>query len=99
MKIGVIRETKNPPDKRVPFTPSQCAALEKKYPELDIIVEPSPDRCFSDEEYRSAGVKLSNDLSECEIMIGVKEVDIPELVEDKSYLFFSHTAKEQPYNR
>ncbi len=99
MNIGVIRETKNPPDKRVPFTPLQCAALQKKYPELNIIVEPSPNRCYSDDEYRSAGVTLSNDLSECEIMIGVKEVDIPELVEGKSYLFFSHTAKEQPYNR
>jgi saccharopine dehydrogenase (NAD+, L-lysine forming) len=99
MKIGVIRETKTPPDRRVPLTPRQCSELEKKYPELDIIVEPSPMRCYSDDEYRSAGVNVSDDLSECEIMMGVKEVDIPELRPDKSYLFFSHTAKEQPYNR
>ncbi len=62
-------------------------------------MEPSPNRCFTDEEYRAVGAKVSDDLSECEIMIGVKEVDIPELVANKSYLFFSHTAKEQPYNR
>ncbi len=99
MKIGVIRETKNPPDRRVPLTPKQCSELEKKYPELDIIVEPSPMRCYSDDEYRSAGVNISGDLSECEILMGVKEVDIPDLRPDKSYLFFSHTAKEQPYNR
>ncbi len=99
MKIGIVRETKNPPDKRVPFTPMQCADLVKKYPDLQIVVEPSPMRCYSDEEYRLAGVNLSNDLSDCDIMMGVKEVDIPSLADSKSYLFFSHTAKEQPYNR
>lgn len=99
MKIGIIRETKNPPDRRVPITPVQCLELEQKYPDLEIIVEPSPNRCFTDDEYRAVGANISDDLSECEIMIGVKEVDIPNLVEDKKYLFFSHTAKEQPYNR
>ena len=99
MKIAVIRETKNPPDRRVPLTPHQCVELGSKYPGLEIIVEPSPNRCFTDDEYRSAGARVSQDLSDCKVMIGVKEVDIPELVADKAYLFFSHTAKEQPYNR
>lgn len=99
MKIGIIRETKTPPDRRVPLTPLQVVMLEEKYSNLEIVVEPSPNRCYSDDEYKAAGAKLSTDLSDCEIMIGVKEVDIPELVKGKTYLFFSHTAKEQPYNR
>jgi hypothetical protein len=56
-------------------------------------------RCYSDEEYRAEGIPLSDDLSTCQILMGVKEVKVNALLEGKSYLFFSHTAKKQPYNR
>lgn len=99
MKIGIIREGKNPPDKRVPLTPKQCKLLIDRYPSLEILVQPSPIRAFTDEEYAQEGVSLSEDLSGCEVLMGVKEVPLDMLMANKTYLFFSHTYKKQPYNR
>lgn len=99
MKIGILREGKVPPDTRVPLTPAQCASLLKQYPSLDIAVEPSPDRCFTDEEYQEAGLRLSDDFSDRDVVLGVKEVPIHWLRANKTYLFFSHTIKKQSYNR
>ena len=98
MKIGIIREEKNPPDSRVPLNPSQCRDLMNLYP-IEIVVAPSATRCFKDEEYEAAGIKMQSDLSDCEVLMGVKEVPISALIPDKIYFFFSHTIKEQPYNR
>lgn len=97
--LGIIRETKTPPDRRVPFTPKQCRVLLDRFEQLKIVVQPSGYRCYSDEEYRAEGITLSEDLSACDIMMGVKEVKLQALLEEKTYLFFSHTAKKQPYNR
>lgn len=99
IKIGVIREGKVPPDKRVPLTPKQCKQLEVIYPNVEVVVQPSPIRAFSDESYTEEGVKLQEDLSDCDVLIGVKEVNIEDLLPGKKYLFFSHTFKKQPYNR
>ncbi len=99
ISLGIVRETKNPPDKRVPFTPQQCRALLDQYRHLELVVQPSDYRCYSDEEYRAEGITLSDDLSACDILMGVKEVKLNALIDQKTYLFFSHTAKKQPYNR
>lgn len=99
LRIGIVRETKNPPDKRVPLTPVQCRSLTERYRDLEIVVQPSDYRCFTDEEYTSEGIVLSEDLSGCEVLMGVKEVKEERLLDGKSYFFFSHTAKKQPYNR
>lgn len=100
VKIGVIREEKNPPDSRVPLPPKQCRKLLDLYGDaLSIVVEPSPNRCFSDEEYMALDIPLQEDLSDCDILMGVKEVPKPKLIPNKKYLFFSHTIKKQPYNR
>lgn len=99
LTIGILREEKSPPDKRVPLSPSQCQLLVKKYPNLTILVQPSAIRCFKDEEYQQFGISLSEDLSMCAILLGVKEVPTQHLIENKTYLFFSHTIKKQPYNR
>jgi saccharopine dehydrogenase (NAD+, L-lysine-forming) len=99
LKIGIVRETKNPPDRRVPLIPGQCRWLTNRYKDLEITVQPSDYRCFSNEEYASEGIVLSEDLSGCEVLMGVKEVKEASLLDGKSYLFFSHTAKKQPYNR
>ena len=98
IKIGIIREGKVPPDARVPLTPEQCAEAQVEFP-VKFLVEPSPVRCFKDEEYTAHGVTLSHDLSQCDVLLGVKEVPINLLMPDKTYLFFSHTIKKQPYNR
>ena len=97
--IGLIREGKLPADNRVALTPAQAQYLQKQHPNLQIIVEPSPDRCFSDEEYRRAGIQVDSDLSKCEILLGIKEVPVSQLLAEKTYLFFSHTKKEQAANR
>jgi saccharopine dehydrogenase (NAD+, L-lysine forming) len=99
MLIGLIRERKNPPDTRVPFTPKQCVDVMNQYPEVRIIVESSPDRCYSDAEYLAEGVDVVNDMSTCDVLLGVKEVPIDNLIDGKTYFFFSHTKKLQAYNR
>ncbi len=97
--IGVVREGKVPPDKRVALTPEQCVKLQTIYPHVKVMVQPSPIRAFLDYEYSDLGIELKEDLSGCDILIGVKEVNIEDLIPNKKYLFFSHTFKKQPYNR
>ncbi len=99
MKIGIIREGKNPPDKRVPFTPTQCEEIMGSYPEIEFVVQPSKIRCFKDNDYKDVGVPLQSDLSDCDVLMGVKEVPVRNLMNDKTYFFFSHTIKQQPYNK
>ena len=97
MHLGIIREGKIPPDSRVPLTPAQCASLVEQG--IEVTVQPSSGRCFDDQSYYDAGIRLSEDLSTCDVLLGVKEVPIENLLSDKTYFFFSHTIKEQPYNR
>lgn len=99
MKIGIIRERKNPPDKRVVFSPEACASLLKEYPKLEIKVESSDVRFFTDDDYKNAGIDVVSDVSDCDVLLGVKEVPIDALIPNKKYFFFSHTIKKQPYNR
>ena len=98
MKIGIIRENKTPPDTRVPLTPKQCAKIIRQH-DVEIIVQPSPNRCFTDAEYEAEGLTLSENISDCDVLMGVKEVKIERLIADKTYFFFSHTIKKQSYNR
>ncbi len=97
--IGIIREGKVPPDKRVPLTPRQCKLLETRYPHVKVVVQPSNIRAYKDEEYVAEGIELREDLSGCDIIMGVKEVNIEDLIPGKKFMFFSHTIKKQPYNR
>jgi len=99
IKIGLLREGKNPPDSRVALTPAQCKWLQKNFQQVQIVAQPSPTRCFADKEYLAAGVAVQEDLSGCEYIFGIKEVSIEQLIEQKTYLFFSHTKKLQPYNQ
>ncbi len=100
MKIGVVREGKVPPDQRVPLTPAQCAELKRLYPEVELVVEASEVRRITDDEYREEGVEVVDTLVDagCDVLLGVKEVPLDELIPDTTYLFFSHTYKLQPYN-
>ncbi|MBM3442696.1 MAG: alanine dehydrogenase [Bacteroidetes bacterium] len=99
MTIGLIREDKVPADNRVALTPAQCKWIHEQFSGLKILVEPSAHRCFHDREYTSAGARLEEDLSECDVLIGIKEIPIEKLIPGKTYLFFSHTCKQQPHNR
>jgi saccharopine dehydrogenase (NAD+, L-lysine-forming) len=97
--IGLLREGKVPADNRVALTPAQCKWIQKNAPEVRVLVQSSADRCFTDREYRSAGVEVRDELGECDILFGIKEVPVKELLNGKTYLFFSHTKKLQPSNR
>jgi hypothetical protein len=99
MKIGIIREGKTPPDKRVPFTPKQAKTIEEQFPSVKVVVQKSEVRAFADQESAKEGLELSKELSDCEVIFGVKEVNLEDLLPHKTYFFFSHTIKEQPYNR
>ena len=99
IKIGLIREGKVPPDKRVALTPKQCLSVQAIYPNVEIIVQTSNVRKIKDESYAELGLKVQEDVSECDILIGIKEVNVEDLIPNKKYLFFSHTFKKQSYNR
>lgn len=99
IKLGIIKEGKIPLDKRVPFTPAQAGELENKFAALTVYCQSSNIRCFKDEEYIQHGVKVNERVDDCDILMGVKEVPIDELIPNKTYFFFSHTIKQQPYNR
>ncbi|HVI43834.1 MAG TPA: NAD(P)-dependent oxidoreductase [Chitinophaga sp.] len=97
--IGLIREEKYPHDNRVAFTPKQCQWIMQHYPQVQVVVQPSPHRCFRDEEYQKNGIPLQEDLTQCHLLLGIKEVPVAFLIPGKTYLFFSHTKKKQPHNR
>lgn len=99
MKIGLLKETKSPVDNRVALTPVQVATLNKEYPDSEIVVQSSNIRAFSDDEYRKAGVKVVEDISDCDVLFGIKEAKISTLIPHKHYVFFGHIAKMQEYNR
>ncbi len=99
MIFALIRERKNPPDNRVALSPVQCVTLKKRFPQVDIWVESSPERCFSDDDYREVGIDVREDISGADILLGIKEVPVDFLIPNKTYLIFSHTIKKQPYNR
>jgi saccharopine dehydrogenase (NAD+, L-lysine-forming) len=99
MKIGIIREEKIPEDNRVPLTPSQCRTLMEEYSNIWVAVQPSPTRCYTDDEYRYQGIAVRENLSDCDLLLGVKEIPPHLLIPDKTYMIFSHTIKAQPHNR
>jgi alanine dehydrogenase len=99
MKFAIIKERKTPPDRRVVFSPPKLAEAKKQFPEAIFKVESSDIRVFSDDQYKTVGIEVSDNVSDCDVLIGVKEVPIENLIPNKKYFFFSHTIKKQPYNR
>jgi len=99
MKFGIIKERKNPPDRRVVFTPQEVANIKKQFPDAEIKIESSDIRIFKDEEYRELGFEVTDDVSDCDVLFGVKEVPVKALIPGKKYFFFSHTIKKQPHNQ
>ncbi len=90
--ISIIKEARVD-ENRTPFTPNQIQTLTNQFPNLQVFVQPSKKRCFKDEDYSKAGAKIKEDISYSDIIFGVKEVEISTLIENKTYLFFSHTSK------
>lgn len=99
MKFGIIQERKNPPDRRVVLSPTECQNVLNQFAEAKIKVETSPIRVFTDAEYEATGISVHQNVEDCDVLLGVKEVPIHALIPNKKYFFFSHTIKKQPYNR
>lgn len=99
MKFAIIKERKNPPDRRVVFSPEKLAEARVKFPDAEFVVESSDIRVFSVSAYEDLGFKVTDDVSDADVMIGVKEVPVENLIPNKKYFYFSHTIKKQPYNR
>ena len=99
LHIGLIREGKIPADNRVALTPAQCKWLCKHFDDVRVTVQRSDNRCYPDKEYLQAGMEVKEDISECNVLLGIKEVPVEMLIDGKTYLFFSHTKKMQPHNR
>ncbi|MBX9887871.1 MAG: NAD(P)-dependent oxidoreductase [Flavobacteriaceae bacterium] len=99
MKFGILKERKSPPDRRVVFSPDALVQLQQTYPTAVIKVESSDIRIFTDDQYKAAGFEVSENLEDCDVLFGVKEVPTDSLIANKSYFFFSHTIKKQPYNQ
>lgn len=99
MKFGIIKERKNPPDRRVVLSPNACLGVVSKFENASVIVEPSDIRVYKDAEYAAQGFEVASTMEECDVLLGVKEVPVEALVPNKKYFFFSHTIKKQPYNR
>lgn len=99
MKFAIIKERKNPPDRRVVFSPENLAEAREQFPQAEFVVERSDIRIFPDEAYRALGFEVLDDVSDADVLLGVKEVPVDALISDKTYFFFSHTIKKQPYNR
>ncbi|PKP14651.1 MAG: alanine dehydrogenase, partial [Bacteroidetes bacterium HGW-Bacteroidetes-23] len=99
MTFGIIKERKNPPDRRVVFTPEELVRLQQQFPEAKVKVEASDIRVFPDADYVAEGIEITEDLSDCDVLLGVKEVPVDALIPNKKYFFFSHTIKKQVHNR
>jgi saccharopine dehydrogenase (NAD+, L-lysine-forming) len=100
IKLGILREGKIPPDKRVPFTPLQAEEIEQRYPHVKVIVQPSTVRCFEDSEYAKLDLEVRENLQDCDILMGIKEVQIPDLIPGKNILIFFRTPlKSSPTTR
>lgn len=98
MKLGIIREGKTPPDSRVPIIPKQTAYIRDNFP-IEIKIANSPNRCYTNAEYEKHGFEMADSVADCDVLMGVKEVPIDQLIPNKTYFFFSHTIKKQVYNR
>jgi saccharopine dehydrogenase (NAD+, L-lysine forming) len=99
LKVGIIREGKIPTDRRVPLTPKQAKEVEEKFNDVKVYCQSSLIRCYKDFEYQEEGIEVVSDIHHCDILLGIKEVPVHELIPGKTYMFFSHTIKKQPYNR
>ncbi|KAH7861110.1 hypothetical protein Vadar_021736 [Vaccinium darrowii] len=101
--VGILSESTSKWERRVPLAPSHCAQfLHSEEGETGvitrIIVQPSQKRIHHDALYEDAGCEISDDLSECGLILGIKPPKMEMILPDRAYAFFSHTHKAQKEN-
>lgn len=99
ISIGIAKEGKIPPDNRVPLTPWEVIEAQNIFPSFEILCQSSEVRCFPDEAYAKLNIPVVEHLDDCDIILGIKEFPVEDLIPGKTYFFFSHTIKKQAYNR
>ncbi len=99
MKIGILRETRRWKDRRVAITPETAVWIRENYPDVELFVQTSELRVHTDEEYKALGFPVVEDVSHCDVLIGVKEVEPATMTAGKTYIMFAHVAKKQGYNQ
>ena len=95
-RLGIMKETKNRWERRVPLNPQTVKNLTDQG--YQVTIQPSETRIYKNEAYLNAGAELNEDLSNCDLIMGVKEIPITGIIPGKPHLFFSHTIKGQDYN-
>ena len=96
MRIGIRREDKNQWERRAPLIPTDVKKLTGEG--VEVMLQPSKIRIYSDDEYRKAGAVISEDLSSCPVIMAVKEIPSSFFKPGKTYVFFSHVIKGQAKN-
>jgi alanine dehydrogenase len=96
-RIGIRREDKSEWERRVPLTPEDASRLQRNHG-IEVVVQRSPTRAFTEEEFAQAGIEIQDDLSSCPVIFGIKEIPEQQFEPGKVYVFFAHVIKGQPYN-
>lgn len=99
VNIGIIKEGKIPTDRRTAITPEHALHIQQQYENVKVVCQKNDLRCFKNDEYIAKGIELVDSVEQCDILFGVKEVPIDQLIPKKTYFFFSHTIKKQEYNK
>lgn len=94
--IGIRLEDKNAWERRAPLTPDAVRQLSSAG--VEVHVERSSRRTFPDTVFAEAGARLTDDVRDCGIVLGIKEMPKDYFRPGGAYVFFSHTIKGQPYN-
>ena len=96
-RIGIVKETKNEWERRVPITPDDVQSILSDLP-VEIKIQPSELRIFEDFLYQRIGANVDDNLQDCDLIFGIKEIKLKDLIPGKVYSYFSHTIKGQSYN-
>jgi alpha-aminoadipic semialdehyde synthase len=100
--VGILAETVNKWERRTPLTPSHCARLlhggKDRTGISRIVVQPSAKRIHHDALYEDVGCEISDDLSDCGLILGIKQPELEMILPERAYAFFSHTHKAQKEN-
>jgi alpha-aminoadipic semialdehyde synthase len=97
IRIGIRHEDKYLAERRTPLVPAHVGKLVKELG-IEVLVQESPKRVFTEEEYVAEGAKIVPDMQACDIVFGVKEIPEKWFIPGQTYVFFSHVIKGQPYN-
>ena len=96
-KLLIRAEDKNRWERRAPIVPADLAAIVNESG-AQAFVESSDKRFFGEDQYVATGATTCRGMADGDVILGVKEIPIEKILDNKTYLFFSHTIKGQKDN-